>query len=65
MLLHTRQQRPDQGRETLKFFDWAFKNGEQAAQNLDYITLPGSVVAEIRTQWRAKIKGPAGKPLAA
>jgi hypothetical protein len=33
-----RQDKPEHGRETLKFFDWAFKNGEQAAQSLDYIT---------------------------
>lgn len=64
VLLHTKQDKPEQGRETLKFFDWAFKNGEQAAQSLDYITLPGSVVTEIRSQWRAKIKDASGKSLA-
>jgi phosphate transport system substrate-binding protein len=64
VLLHTTQDKPDRGRETLKFFDWAFKNGNQAAQDLDYVTLPDSVTTEIRTQWRAKVKDASGKPIA-
>jgi phosphate transport system substrate-binding protein len=56
VLLHTTQDKPDHGKETPKFFDWAFRNGTQAAQDLDYITLPDSVVTEIRSQWQAKEK---------
>ncbi|RQH08552.1 phosphate ABC transporter substrate-binding protein PstS [Paraburkholderia dinghuensis] len=63
VMLHTVQAKPEQGTETLKFFDWAFKSGEQAAQDLDYISLPESVVNEIRTQWRAKVKDGSGKPV--
>lgn len=64
VLLHTAQDKPAQGTETLKFFDWAFKNGNQAANDLDYISLPDSVVSEIRTQWKSKVKDAAGKPIA-
>lgn len=64
VLLHTAQDKPAQGTETLKFFDWAFKNGTQAANDLDYISLPDSVTAEIRAQWKTKIKDASGKPLA-
>ncbi|RKR44731.1 phosphate ABC transporter substrate-binding protein PstS [Paraburkholderia sp. BL17N1] len=64
VLLHTAQDKPAQGAETLKFFDWAFKNGTQAANDLDYISLPDSVVAEIRTQWKAKVKDASGKAIA-
>lgn len=64
MLLHTAQDKPEQGKETLKFFDWAFKNGTQAANDLDYISLPESVVSEIRTQWKSKVKDASGKALA-
>ena len=63
VLLHTTQDKPAQGAETLKFFDWAFKNGSQAANDLDYISLPDSVVSEIRMQWKAKIKDATGKPI--
>ena len=64
VLLHTAQDKPAQGTETLKFFDWAFKNGTQAANDLDYISLPDSVVSEIRTQWKSKVKDAAGKAIA-
>ncbi|MFL9992048.1 phosphate ABC transporter substrate-binding protein, PhoT family [Burkholderia sp. GAS332] len=64
VLLHTAQDKPAQGTETLKFFDWAFKNGTQAANDLDYISLPDSVTAEIRTKWKAQVKDAAGKPIA-
>jgi phosphate transport system substrate-binding protein len=64
VLLHTTQDKPAQGTETLKFFDWAFKNGTSAADSLDYISLPDSVVAEIKTQWKAKVKDASGKAVA-
>ncbi|ASL45183.1 Phosphate-binding protein PstS [Burkholderia sp. AD24] len=64
VLLHTAQEKPAQGTETLKFFDWAFKNGTQAANDLDYISLPESVTAEIRTQWKSKVKDASGKAIA-
>ncbi|MFM0322912.1 phosphate ABC transporter substrate-binding protein PstS [Caballeronia glebae] len=64
VLLHATQDKPAQGTETLKFFDWAFKNGGQAANDLDYISLPDSVVAEIKTQWKAKVKDASGKSVA-
>jgi phosphate transport system substrate-binding protein len=64
VLLHATQEKPAQGAETLKFFDWAFHNGNAAATDLDYISLPDSVVSEIRTQWKAKIRDGSGKPIA-
>ncbi|WP_321921189.1 phosphate ABC transporter substrate-binding protein PstS [Paraburkholderia guartelaensis] len=64
VLLHTAQDKPDQGKETLKFFDWAFKNGSSAADSLDYISLPESVVSEIKSQWKEKVKDASGKPIA-
>ena len=64
VLLHTTQDKAPQGAETLKFFDWAFKNGTSAADSLDYISLPESVVTEIRSQWKDKVKDAAGKPVA-
>ncbi|MEX3843588.1 MULTISPECIES: phosphate ABC transporter substrate-binding protein PstS [unclassified Paraburkholderia] len=63
VLLHTAQDKPEQGKETLKFFDWAFKNGSSAADSLDYISLPESVVSEIKSQWKEKVKDASGKPI--
>ncbi|MFC5428629.1 phosphate ABC transporter substrate-binding protein PstS [Paraburkholderia denitrificans] len=64
VLLHTAQDKPEQGKETLKFFDWAFKNGGASADSLDYISLPPSVVSEIKTQWKEKVKDASGKSIA-
>ncbi len=42
--------------EALKFFAWAFKNGAKAAEELDYIPMPDSVVKLIEKTWSADIK---------
>ena len=34
--------------EVLKFFDWSFRNGKQAALDLDYVPLPDVLVQQIR-----------------
>ena len=36
----------------LTFFDWAFNNGDKAADDLDYVALPPSVKAKIRADWK-------------
>jgi len=36
--------------EVLKFFDWAFKNGKGMAAELDYVPLPDTLTAQIRTR---------------
>ena len=64
VLLHTAQDKPEQGKETLKFFDWAFRNGTPAADSLDYISLPPSVVSEIKSQWKEKVRDTSGKSVA-
>ena len=46
----------------LKFFDWAYKNGDKAAEELDYIPMPDDVVELVEAEW-AKIKDSSGKPL--
>lgn len=35
-----------------KFFDWAFANGDRAADDLDYVALPDSVKTKIRSDWK-------------
>jgi phosphate transport system substrate-binding protein len=37
-----------QSQEVLKFFDWSFKNGKQAALDLDYVPLPDILTKQIR-----------------
>jgi phosphate transport system substrate-binding protein len=49
--------------EALKFFAWAYKNGDKMAESLDYIPMPDSVVSLIEAKWKSEIKDASGKPL--
>jgi phosphate transport system substrate-binding protein len=42
--------------EALKFFGWAYKNGGKMAEELHYVPMPASVVADIEKTWVAEIK---------
>jgi phosphate transport system substrate-binding protein len=63
ILMHAKQDKPDAGREALKFFDWAFKNGAKMADELDYVPMPEAVIKQIQAEWKAKIKDASGKPI--
>jgi len=43
-------------KEVVKFFDWAYKNGDKTAEDLGYVPLPASIKDEIRKYWAQKIK---------
>ncbi len=47
--------------EALSFFAWAFAKGGKAAEELDYIPRPASVVKLVEKEWSDKIKGAAPK----
>ena len=63
ILMHVAQDKPAQATASLKFFDWAYANGDKAAADLDYVALPDSLKALIHTKW-AGIKDTAGKTVA-
>jgi phosphate transport system substrate-binding protein len=42
--------------EALKFFDWAFKNGQKMADDLDYVSLPDSLTNQIRAKVWSQIQ---------
>jgi phosphate transport system substrate-binding protein len=46
----------------LKFFDWAFKNGQPLAEGLDYVTLPAGVIKLVEKTWQDSLKVD-GKPV--
>lgn len=60
ILLHKTQDAAT-GKEVLKFFDWAYKNGDAAAVELDYVPMPDSVVKLVQDAWRANLKDASGK----
>ena len=55
--------KPQSTREVMKFFDWALKNGQKMAEELDYVPLPENVVKMINDDWRAQVKDARGKTL--
>jgi len=63
ILVHKTADKPEQTAEVLKFFDWAYENGDQLASDLDYVPLPDNVVEQIRTTWANEIKSASGQPV--
>jgi len=63
ILMHKAQEKPAQATTTLKFFDWAYKNGDKTAGDLDYVPMPDKVKGAIATAW-GDIKDASGKPVA-
>ena len=49
------------GKEVLKFFDWAYREGDAAATDLDYVPMPDAVTKLVQDAWRANVKDAAGK----
>ncbi|MFZ2019607.1 MAG: phosphate ABC transporter substrate-binding protein PstS [Methyloceanibacter sp.] len=63
ILMYKQPKDPAASAEALKFFDWAYKNGDKMAEELDYIPMPDGVVADVEKMWAADIKDSAGKPV--
>ncbi|MFN3860416.1 MAG: phosphate ABC transporter substrate-binding protein PstS [Roseateles sp.] len=63
ILMYKSQDKPANAAAALKFFDWAYSNGDKIADELDYVPLPASVKDLVRKHW-AQIKDAAGKPIA-
>jgi phosphate transport system substrate-binding protein len=64
ILMYKNQDKPASAAASLKFFDWAFGNGDKMADDLDYVPLPDSVKNLVRKQWADNLKDAAGKPIA-
>jgi phosphate transport system substrate-binding protein len=62
ILIHAKQEKPEAGREVLKFFEWAFRNGQPMAAELDYVPMPDPVVKQIQAAWK-NVKDGSGKPV--
>ena len=60
ILMHKTQDKPANAKEVLKFFDWAYANGDKLAEELDYVPMPNKVVSQIQHAWKTQIKDTAG-----
>lgn len=63
ILMHKSQDKPAQATAALKFFEWAYKNGDQTADGLDYVPMPAAVKTAIEKAW-GDIKDTSGKAVA-
>ncbi|RZT98045.1 phosphate ABC transporter substrate-binding protein PstS [Rivibacter subsaxonicus] len=64
ILMYKQQEKPASAASTLKFFDWAYGQGDKMADDLDYVPLPANVKDLVRKQWADNLKDPAGKTIA-
>jgi phosphate transport system substrate-binding protein len=63
IMMHKAQDKPAQAASSLKFFSWAYKNGDQTADALDYVPMPANVKTIIETSW-SQINDTTGKAIA-
>jgi len=63
ILMHKTQDKPAQATTSLKFFEWAYKQGDKTAADLDYVPMPDSVKNVIYKSWN-DIKDTSGKVVA-
>jgi phosphate transport system substrate-binding protein len=61
ILMQKVQDKPAVAKEVLKFFNWAFENGQKSASELDYVAMPASVVKLIQSEWKKQLKDKSGK----
>ena len=62
ILMYKVQAKPENAREVLKFFDWAYTgDGDKLAATLDYVPLPDNVTKQIKDIWKQQIKDSSGK----
>jgi phosphate transport system substrate-binding protein len=61
VLIHAQPDDAAAAGEALKFFDWAYRDGKDAAKALDYVSIPDAVVTQIEASWSGITSG--GKPL--
>jgi phosphate transport system substrate-binding protein len=63
VIMHKAQDKPAEAAVALKFFSWAYKNGDKMADDLDYVPMPAVVKTQIEKAWD-DIKDGAGKTVA-
>jgi len=63
ILMHKAQADAAKGKEVLKFFDWAYKNGGAMATELEYVSMPPAVVKLVQDAWKAQLKDTSGKAI--
>jgi phosphate transport system substrate-binding protein len=64
IMMHKVQDKPVNASNSLKFFDWAYNNGDKMAADLEYVPMPDPVKALVRKAWTDNLKDGTGKAIA-
>jgi phosphate transport system substrate-binding protein len=64
ILIHKVQDKPAQAQAVLRFFEWAYKNGDKTADDLDYVPMPAAVKTQVEKLWATEVKDASGKAVA-
>ncbi len=48
------KEKKDVNRRVVKFYDWAYDNGDETAERLVYVPLPNSLKNKVRKYWKAE-----------
>jgi len=63
ILMYKKQADAGQAKEVLKFFDWCYRNGAEAARSLDYVTMPDKVAEMVRVTWTDVLRDTSGNAI--
>ena len=63
IVMHKVQDKPQTATTALKFFDWAYKDGDKMADDLDYVPMPPTVKQLVAKLWADNLKDASGKPV--
>jgi phosphate transport system substrate-binding protein len=58
ILVYKNPPKPASTAEVLKFFDWAYTNGDGLANSLAYVPLPSNVKEAVRHAWATEVNSP-------
>jgi phosphate transport system substrate-binding protein len=56
ILIHKEQADTAHAQSLLKFFDWCYKNGAAAAEELQYVAIPSSVADLVKATWKDQVR---------
>jgi phosphate transport system substrate-binding protein len=62
ILMQTTQDKPANASTALRFFEWAYAQGDKMAEDLDYVPMPDAMKPAVQRVW-AQIKDATGKPI--
>ena len=63
VMMHKTQADAAKGKDVVKFFDWAYKNGGAMATELEYVAMPPAVSKLVQDTWKANLKDASGKAI--